>query len=44
MRMTIAKKLCAAILLLTSLALAGCPEVAQNSGGASESGGSRGGE
>lgn len=43
--MTIAKKLCAAILLLTSLTLVGCPEVAQNSGGASESGGgSRGGE
>jgi hypothetical protein len=40
--MTIAKKLCAALLLVSALALAGCPEVAQNSG-SSQSSGSKGG-
>ena len=39
--MTIAKKICSAILLVSMLALAGCPEVAQDSG-SSQSGGSKG--
>lgn len=41
--MTIAKKICAAILLFSALALAGCPEVAQESGGASQSSEPKGG-
>ena len=40
--MTIMKKFCCAILLISMFALAGCPEVAQDSGGSSQSGGSRG--
>lgn len=41
--MTIAKKICSAILLVSVLALAGCPEVAQDSGGSSQSSEPRGG-
>jgi hypothetical protein len=41
--MAITKKICSAILLVSMLALAGCPEVAQESG-SSQSSGSRGGE
>jgi hypothetical protein len=33
--MTIMKKICSAILLLSFLALAGCPETAQQGGGSS---------
>jgi hypothetical protein len=42
MSMKIAKKLCAALLLMSALALAGCPEVAQDSGSSQSGGGSRG--
>lgn len=41
--MTIAKKFFSAILLVSMLALAGCPEVAQNGGGSSQSSESQGG-
>jgi hypothetical protein len=41
--MTIMKKICSAILLLSFLALAGCPETAQQGGGSSPSGESKGG-
>ena len=43
--MMIARKLCAALLLISALALAGCPEGARDGGssGSSQSGGSRGG-
>jgi len=41
--MTIAKKVCSAILLVSLLALAGCPEVSQDSGGSSQSSGSKAG-
>ena len=41
--MTIAKKICAALLLVSALALAGCPEVADKGGGSSQSSGSKGG-
>jgi hypothetical protein len=40
--MTIAKKICSAVLLVCLLALAGCPEVSQDGGGSSESSGSSG--
>jgi hypothetical protein len=40
--MTIVKKICSAVLLVSLLALAGCPEVADNSG-SSQSSGSKGG-
>jgi len=33
--MTIMKKICCAVLLVSLLALAGCPEVAQQGGGSS---------
>jgi len=39
--MKISKKICSALLLVTLLALAGCPEVSQDSG-SSQSSGSRG--
>ena len=39
--MQISKKICSALLLVTLLALAGCPEVSQDSG-SSQSSGSRG--
>jgi hypothetical protein len=42
MPMTIMKKFCCAILLISMFALAGCPEVAQDSGSQQPSG-SRGG-
>jgi hypothetical protein len=35
--MTIIKKICSALLLISLFALAGCPEVAQQSGGGSSS-------
>jgi hypothetical protein len=41
--MVIARKLCAALLLVSALALAGCPEGARESGSSSQSGGSRSG-
>ena len=41
--MTVAKKVCSALLLVSLLALAGCPEVAQDGGGSSQSSGSKGG-
>jgi hypothetical protein len=43
MLMVIARTVCAALLLVSALALAGCPEVAQNTGGSSQSGGSKSG-
>jgi hypothetical protein len=42
--MTIFKKICSAILLIAFLGLAGCPEVAQDSGGGSSSRGSSSGD
>lgn len=42
--MTIAKKVCSAVLLVSMLALAGCPEVAQESGSSSQSSEPKGGE
>ena len=41
--MTIMKTICSAVLLVSLLALAGCPEVAQDGGGSSQSSGSKGG-
>jgi hypothetical protein len=41
-RMFFAKQICTALLLLCMLVLAGCPEVAQDNGGSSQSSGAKG--
>lgn len=40
--MTIAKRICSVVLLMSLLALAGCPDMVQQGGGSSQSEGSGG--